>query len=178
MFFKKVWRYFSESSLQIGPETFRRFVGDLDTVLENRNWETLGGHWTQEESEVLVNFFRFFRHFFNDFFKRQHPRCRQVAILKKTFIFICGGKKKRDKNRTCKKFAFCKQRNCQIKFRNVGTFWIFEHLCRFIKETFVDVWTASVNRTTNPPEGKPSHQIWKRLGAAFLPLVLDLDPEI
>lgn len=65
----------------VGADALGRFIGDLDTVLEDTDREVFGGHGAEEESEVLMDLVRFLRHILDHVLHGQHPGRRQVAVL-------------------------------------------------------------------------------------------------
>ena len=65
MSLKELWGQFCKSPPHIGPDAPGWLVGDLDTVLKDTDWEVFGWHGAEEETVVLVDFVRFFRHVFD-----------------------------------------------------------------------------------------------------------------
>ena len=81
--FKVGSRNFQKWSFQIGSYALWRFVDNLDTGLENGDWEGLGRHGAEEQTEIVVNIFWFLGHLFHDRFQGNHPRRGQMTILDK-----------------------------------------------------------------------------------------------
>ena len=65
MSLKELRGQFCKSPPHVGPDALGRLVGDLDTVLKDTDWEVFGRHGAEEETVVLVDFVRFFRHVFD-----------------------------------------------------------------------------------------------------------------
>lgn len=65
MFFKELRSDFGKGFFYVGTDVFGRFIGDFDIVLEDIDREVFGGYGVEEESEVFVDFVRFFRYIFD-----------------------------------------------------------------------------------------------------------------